>query len=397
MNRWLLLATIMACLGAAACGESSQATKTASPAPSSSAIQIAQGDDIVVGVSAALSGDQAVLGQDLADAVDLAIEEYGQTIAGHSVSSVRADDGCDDAEMASSAAERLASSAGLVGVIGPMCTTGAQAANDLYEDAGVVHITPSATRDSLSAQGEHLFFRTVWRDERQAEVQAAYAIEELDSDSAVVIDDGDPYGKTLADAFVPAFESGGGTVIARERIERGVTSFDTFARQVLTGDPDLVVFQGLDPEGALLLRDLREAGYDGDFIGPDSLFNARDFVGTGGEATEAAVLTAGPVADQAFVDRFQARFGRVPATSFVLQAYDATRALLEAVAEIAGEEAGSLSLDPSALAAALRERSATGLTGTVAFDENGDRAGTSPREAGLAIYRVTNGAFEQVE
>ena len=156
----------------------------------------------------------------------------------------------------------------------------------------------------------------------------------------MVIDDGDPYGKTLADAFIPAFEEAGGTVLAHERVARGTADFDTFARQVITGDPDIVVFEGLDPEGALLLRDLREAGFEGDFVGPDSLFNARDFIGTGGTATEGAVLTAGPVPDQAFTDRFNARFGRIPSTSFVLQAYDSTRALLEAVEEAAEEDSG---------------------------------------------------------
>jgi branched-chain amino acid transport system substrate-binding protein len=229
-------------------------------------------------------------------------------------------------------------------------------------------------------------------------VQAAYAREDLGADSAVVIDDGDPYGKTLADAFIPAFEAAGGTVLAHERVSRGTADFDTFARQVITGDPDLVVFEGLDPEGALLLRDLREAGFEGDFVGPDSLFNARDFIGTGGAATEGAVLTAGPVPDLAFTDRFNARFGRIPSTSFVLQAYDATRVLLEAIEEAAEEDSGgALTIDRHALAEALRSQSHSGLTGTIQFDERGDRSGMAPREAGISIYRVNNAAFEQVE
>lgn len=392
-------AAIIAALLLASCGGSSKgstATPTAPPPPGP--IEIENDENIIIGVSAALAGGQATLGQDLADAVDLAIEDFGRPIAGRTVKSARADDGCNDAEMASDAAERLISSATTAGVIGPMCTTGAHAANDAYEDAAIVHITPSATRDSLSEQGEQYFFRTTWHDDRQAQVQAAYARDELDADSAVVIDDGDPYGKTLADAFIPEFEEGGGTVLSRERIERGTADFDTFARQVITGDPDLVVFEGLDPEGALLLRDLREAGFEGDFVGPDSLFNARDFIGTGGAATEGAVLTAGPVPDQAFNDRFNARFGRVPSTSFVLQAYDATRMLLEAIEEVAVEDSSSaLRIDRAALASAVRAASHSGLTGTITFNERGDREGMAPREAGLSIYRVSNQTFEQVE
>ena len=384
-----------------ACGGDSDGAPTPEPALELEPLTIGTTDDIIIGVSAALSGSQAAIGQDLADAVDMAIEEFGGSVAGHAVRSARADDGCNDAEMAADAAERLVDTVGLVGVVGPMCTTGAQAANDIYETAGVVHITPSATRDSLSAgdgsSAPGFFFRTVWRDERQAHVQSAYAAGDLDASSAVVIDDGDPYGKTLADAFIPAFEEAGGTVLSRERIERGTTNFDTIARQILTGDPDLIVFQGLDPEGALLLRDLREAGFRGDFMGPDSLFNAQDFIATSGQAAEGAILTAGPVADSAFLDRFNARFGRIPATAFVLQAYDATRAILDTVQAQTEGASGDLQLDRAQFAATLRQRSEVGLTGPITVDGRGDRAGTSPREAGLAIYRVTNSAFEQVE
>jgi branched-chain amino acid transport system substrate-binding protein len=353
--------------------------------------------NIVVGVSAALTGLQAQLGQDLADAVDLAIEEFGRPIAGHAVRSVRADDGCNDSEMATEAATRLVANEGLAGIVGPMCTTGAQAANDVYEAAGVIHVTASATRESLSEQGEQFFFRSAWRDDVQAHVQAAYALDELDEGTAVVIEDGDPYGKALAEAFVQAYESGGGDVLSRERIKRGDTDFSALARQIVSAAPGVVVFEGLDPEAALFLRDLNEEGFEGTFMGPDSLLNTRDFIVAGGAATEGAIISAGIVPDTAFIERFQARFGRIPSTSFVLQAYDATRALLVALDGHTAGSSGELSIERDELASALRARTLTGMTGTIRFDEVGDRSGDSPREAGLAIYRVTNGAFEQVE
>jgi ABC-type branched-subunit amino acid transport system substrate-binding protein len=104
------------------------------------------------------------------------------------------------------------------------------------------------------------------------------------------------------------------------------------------------------------------------------------------------------VPDLAFTDRFNARFGRIPSTSFVLQAYDATRVLLEAIEEAAEEDSGgALTIDRHALAEALRSQSHSGLTGTIQFDERGDRSGMAPREAGISIYRVNNAAFEQVE
>jgi branched-chain amino acid transport system substrate-binding protein len=380
----------------AACDGSSSSAPTPTVPAGPQNIVLEAGDPIIIGVSAALSGDQASIGQDLADAVDLAIEDFGREILGHSVKSQRVDDGCSDPEMAQDAAEELVA-AHAVTVVGPMCTTGAQAANDVYGAAGVIHITPSATREGLSEVGDRFFFRTVWRDDAQAAVQARYIRAELRAETAVVVDDGEPYGRTLADALVVSIEAAGARVISRERLARGEVDFGTLARQIIAADSDVVVYEGLDPEGALLLAALRQEGYIGDYVGPDSLLNTKDFILTAGDAAEGAILTAGPVADQTFNDRFQARFGRLPSTSFVLQAYDAARVALTAIEAIAEDQGGDVLITREALAEALRADGFAGLTGTIRFDDGGDRSGETARDLGLAIYRVSGGAFEQVE
>ncbi len=395
----LALAALFPVLLLAACDgdDTAPVEPTAQPAPLDP-IAIASGGRILIGVSVALSGDQAVVGQDLANAVDLAVRDFGRPISGHEIAVQPVDDGCNDAEKAVAAAGSLASTAGVVAVIGPMCTTGAQAANDAYEAAGIIHITPSATRNDLSAQGERLFFRTAWRDDAQAKTQAIYARDALLADDVTVIDDGEPYGRTLADRFVVEFEAAGGRIASRERITRGTTEFAALARQIASQEPGAVVFEGFDPEGALLLRALRAEEFAGAFVGPDSLLNLRDFTTAAGDAAEGASITGGPMPDSSFTERFTAAYGHAPATSFVLQAYDAARLLLTSIESVAqeGEDSG-LVIDPMGLAGALRAQSFAGLTGTLRFNEQGDRADDTPREAGLAIYRVSGGAFEIVE
>jgi branched-chain amino acid transport system substrate-binding protein len=196
---------------------------------------------------------------------------------------------------------------------------------------------------------------------------------------------------------VSAFEEREGRVLSRERLQRGATEFAALSRQVIAAAADAVVYEGLDPEGALLLRDLRGEGFEGLFVGPDSLLNEEDFIGTSGSAAEDAVLTAGPVADSDFNERYEARFGRAPGTSFVLQAYDAARLTLTAIETVAVAEDGGVVIDRDSLADVLRGSAFAGLTGTIRFGESGDRTGESARELGLAIFRVSDGLFEQVE
>ncbi len=395
--------TITACVAVAfatACGGSNGGSNGGTPTTTAvpfEDIVVPAGVPIEIGVSAALSGNQMNLGLDITDAADLAATELGP-VRGRSVRIVRMDDRCTDAEEAVAVARDLIARTALVGVIGPMCTTGAQAANSAYEAAGVVHISPSATRVDLSDQGERFFFRTTWRDDLQAATQAAYAYDDASAQSAIVIDDGDPYGKGLADAFQEQFEALGGRVLTRERIERGETEFSGLVRQMVSAEPDLVVYEGLNPEGALIVKALREAEYRGVFLGPDGLLSVRDFLQTAGAAAEGTVLTGGPTPDEAFALRFGTAFGRLPGTPFVLQSHDAVGALLSALNAAATEGAdGALVIDRERLADALRTQTYNGLTGAITFDERGDRVGDSAAELGLTIYRVEAGSFVPIE
>jgi branched-chain amino acid transport system substrate-binding protein len=391
---------VASCLVLAACdGQSaisSDPTPTGVPAPAAS-ITIAAGQPITIGISAALSGDQVNLGTDIADAADLAAADFGGSLKSHPIVIKRLDDGCTDAEKAVAVADELIADATLVGVIGPMCTTGSQAASDEYENAGIVHISPSATRVDLSEKGERYFFRTSWRDDVQARLQASHATGALQARSAIVIDDGDPYGKGLADAFASRFTESGGQVLVRERIARGDVDFVPLAREIVAAAPDIVVFEGLNPEGALIVKALRDGQFTGAFMAPDGVLNTRDFLQAAGAATEGAIVTGGPTPDDAFTARFNERFQRMPSTPFVLQSHDAVTMLLRAIDSVAQSSNGGLTIDRTALLSELRQMQFDGLTGHITFDERGDRRGERAPDVGLRIYRVREGRFEPIE
>ncbi|MBF6599779.1 MAG: branched-chain amino acid ABC transporter substrate-binding protein [Dehalococcoidia bacterium] len=383
-----------------ACGKAAGRTAvpalTSAPTPTAE-IVIPPNAPLTVGVSVALSGDQQGIGRDIADAAELAVNDRGATVKGHKIVVSRKDDGCTEAQKAASAARALIADASVAGVIGPMCTTGAQAADPLYEAARVVHVSASATRVELSQQGERYFFRTAWRDDLQAAVQASYLRKTANAATAIVIDDGEPYGKGLADAFAPRFAALGGSVVSRERIERGTTDFSAFVKGVLSANPNAVVFEGLNPEAALLVKELRNQQYSGVFMAPDGVFSVRDYLQPAGPAAEGSIISGGPQPSLAFVARFQAAYQRPPDTAFVLQAYDAASALIGALdAAATAAPDGSLRINRERLAQAMRGQKLLGLTGAISFDAQGDRVGETPAQAGLVLYRVTDGRFAAV-
>jgi branched-chain amino acid transport system substrate-binding protein len=392
------LAALVAVAALAACGGGATGTPTPAPTPIDTPepqIVIAAGQPVTIGVSAALTGEQSALGNDIADAAELAVIDAGRTFKGHALQVSRKDDGCADAEKAAGVAHAFVKDRILAGVIGPMCTTGAQAANGIYAQGQVVHISPSATRIDLASPGDHFFFRTAWRDDFQSRVQAAYAVNGLRATTAIVVDDAQPYGKALGDAFVEAFEGLGGYVSSRERVDRGQADFGALARQVKSVAPDVLVFEGLNPEGVLLAKALHDAGYAGAFMAPDGVLSQRDFVVAGGPAAEGALITGGANPDEAFVTRFRDNFKRAPGTTFVLQAHDAVSVLLAALSTAATQQAdGSLVIDRAKLADTLRAQTFAGLTGPIRFGDDGDRTGDRPSALGLTIYRVTDGQFQ---
>jgi len=131
-------------------------------------IVIPADEPIVIGVSAALTGPTAGLGTESRDATILGVERWkatnGDQIAGHDIEVRTEDDGCFEADITEQAAERLLRIKGLVGVIGPMCSAGAEAAIPTYAEAGIVAISGSATSTSLTVDQPEgrFFFRTAY-------------------------------------------------------------------------------------------------------------------------------------------------------------------------------------------------------------------------------------------
>ena len=355
-------------------------------------IVIRAGEPIVIGVSAALSGDDAELGISARDAAVVGVERWkaanGEQIGGHDIEIHAEDDGCSDVGITVVAAGHLLRGEGghrqlpgLVGVIGPMCSAGALAVMQEYASAGIVMISGSATRTDLTlTQPEpKFFFRTTYTNAGEGALQARYIFARLsDVMTAYVIDDSEAYGQDLADAAQAELEDSGRTV-TRESIERGTVDFSALADRIAAENPDIVIFEGFNPEAALFYRQLRDAGYSGPFMSDDGAASVSQFIEPVGDQAE-GVLFAGclkELPEDFLADYTDIIGGEAPTVPFVAQYADAATILLDAVAEVAVEqEDGSLEIDPLELRDAVSApKLLAGISGAIAFDQNGDRVG----------------------
>ncbi|HZB42289.1 MAG TPA: branched-chain amino acid ABC transporter substrate-binding protein [Ilumatobacter sp.] len=342
---------------------------------------IGEGAPVVVAVSAPITGPDARTGTEDRDAVIAAVarwkEDNGATIKGHEIEVLAEDDGCTEADIAAEAARRLASQPTVVGVVGPNCSAGAPASLQIYADAGITSISGSATQSDLTTNQPPggFFFRTAYRNDLVGSLIGLFVSLDLDARTAYLIDDNESYGQDLADRAQPIMERNEVTV-TRVGIERGTVDFRAVAQQIVGDDPDVVGFMGFNPEAALLYRQLRDAGFDGVFGAGDAAATP-EFIEGAGDASE-GVLFAGcqlPLPD-AFVTELEAIHEHQPGTSaFTAQQADATTILLNAIVDVAEEQAdGSLVIEPTELRDSVRTLGLqNGLSGSFTFDANGDR------------------------
>ena len=162
-------------------------------------IVIPAGQPIVIGVSTVLTGPISERGEEYRDAVISGVEAWkqanGDEIAGHEIVVRAEDDGCTAPGAAAVAAERFARTEGLVGVIGPQCSGGSQAAIPILAEAGIVAISGSATRTDLTTEQapDGFFFRTAFRNDLEGIFIAQFLLSQLEADTVYFIDSSEPF------------------------------------------------------------------------------------------------------------------------------------------------------------------------------------------------------------
>ena len=130
---------------------------------------------IKIGLQGPMTGDYAYEGQGFEKAVGMLVEQVNAAggIDGREVELLVEDDAGDPTQ-AALVAQRLVD-AKVVAVIGAYNSTATEPASEIYNDAGILHITPSSTATGLTEKGFERLFRVCFLDDRQVLVDAKFA------------------------------------------------------------------------------------------------------------------------------------------------------------------------------------------------------------------------------
>jgi branched-chain amino acid transport system substrate-binding protein len=345
---------------------------------------------VKIGFAAPLTGDNAVYGQGMKRAAELAFKEANNSeevrAAGYEFV-LRAEDDQGDPKQAVNVANLLAGDTAIIGVIGHFNSGCTIPASPVYEDAGMAMVTVSSN-PQITAQGFAVVNRIVARDDAQGAFAARLVFEDFGYTRVAIVDDSTPYGQGLADEFVKTFESLDGDILAREAIQTREVDFSALVTRLKSLNPEAIYYAGAHTEGGLISKQMSEAGLDVPLIGGDIIFSDEFITIAGATNAEGDVATmlGLPLDQQArgqdFKAAYEAEYGANP-EAYDSYAYDAAAIFVQAVLEAGPERAGVVE--------AVRGIVYDGVTGTTQFDENGDTLNQA-----ISAYRVTGGAWEQI-
>ena len=223
----------------------------------------------------------------------------------------------------------------VAGVVGHFNSGASIPASKIYSDAGIPQISPSSTNPKYTEQSFKTTFRVVAHDGQQGPTLARFAAKTLQAKSVAVIDDSTAYGQGLADNFEATAKSLGIKVVAREQTTDKDTDFKAILTKIKGKKPDLIMFGGIDPQAAPMIKQMKDLGIKARFIGGDGM-QTPNFIKLAGDASDGAMASIpGLPKDQmpggkTFLDKYKAKFNQ-EVELYAPMGYDAVMVLIDAM------------------------------------------------------------------
>jgi len=337
------------------------------------------GGTIKIASQSPLSGGQSVLGVDIKNGAELALEQLGGPLRdmGFTLQLAPYDDQANpDTGVAN--AKQIVADPDVLCFVGHLNSGVAIPSSEEYHSAGLAMVSPANTNVNITDRGYAEVNRIVGRDDVQGFVDGEFAYGQGWT-TAYVVHDKTAYGQGVAEFFQQRFESEGGSVVDFQGTEEKA-NFDALITPILAASPDVVFFGGIYDQAGVFFKQAREKGYVGAFLGPDGMDSSTlvELAGPalldgGGMYYTAVAGPAEKYPDTAkFIADFEAKYGAKP-QPFSAQGYDSMGICLTAIKNAIDANGGSLPTRAQVAEAVRNIKDYKGITnGAINFNSKGD-------------------------
>jgi branched-chain amino acid transport system substrate-binding protein len=293
----------------------------------------------ILGIALPRTSSLALIGQEQLAGIKIAEQFYQQSgIKGKPIQFAYQDTGGDEAG-AINAFQTLISQQRVVGLVGPTTSQQTFSAAPMANRAGVPVISPSAIAAGIPQIGEY-----VSRVAAGAVVIAPTAVKaalklypEIKRVAVFYAQDQDAL-VSESGFFQQAAKEQGLNLVSVQKFQTTDTDFQALATNAINLKPDLVIISGLVGDGANLVKQLRQLGYQGVIIGGNGLNTANIFpvcqkFCDGILIAQAYSPEQSSEMNRHFRQAFRQEFQKDP-PQFSAQAFTAVQVLVEALAAL---------------------------------------------------------------
>ncbi|GET37020.1 ABC transporter substrate-binding protein [Microseira wollei] len=272
-------------------------------------------------------------------------------------------------EIAQKVAQELVQDRALLGVVGHNASNASLAAAPIYQQAGLVMVSPTSFANNLSGIGQFIF-RTVPTSKVMAEALADYTLKTArQTKIAFCYDSQAPDNVSFKDEFLAAFISKGGQLIPTV-CDLSTPNFNPTAavnEAINSGADGLFVASHIDRVEAAISLAKANQNRLALFSSP-TLYNIKTLQ-TGQQAVKGLILVAPwhPQANPSFAETIAQRW-RGKVSWRTATAYDATQAIIAGLQQGTGRDRLQQALHSPGF-------TVSGATGAVRFASTGDRIG----------------------
>jgi branched-chain amino acid transport system substrate-binding protein len=323
---------------------------------------------IKMGVAGPITGGSAAFGAQLKNGAEQAVEDINAAggILGQKITIIVGDDRADPKEGVSVANKFVGD--GVKFVIGHFNSGVTMPASEVYQENGILEITPAATNPRVTERNMWNIFRTCGRDDQQGAVAGAYILKSFKGKRIAVVHDKTTYGQGLADVTKAAINKGGLKEVLYEGVNVGEKDYSALVSKIKASRADLVYWGGLHDTGGLILRQMRDQGVKAPLMGGDGITDD-EFAAIAGPGAEGTLMTYGP--DPRKRPEAKEAVAKFRAKNFEPQAYTLYSYAAVQIIKQAAEAAKTL--DPKKVAEQMKSgMKFKTVIGDISYDKKGD-------------------------
>lgn len=343
--------------------------------------------EIVIATAGPLTGQYASFGEQMKAGAEMAVADINAAggVLGQQLRLELGDDACDPKQAVAVANQMV--NKGVVFMAGHFCSGSSIPASAVYDEEGIVQISPASTNPKLTDEGGPGTYRVCGRDDQQGIVAGNYIADNFPGGRVALLHDKTAYGKGLADETRKQLHARGVEEAMYEAYTAGEKDYAALVSKMKADNIDIIYIGGYHTEAGLILRQARDRGLEAQLISGDALVT-QEYWQITGDVGEGTLMTFSPDPrknpDAApIVKRF--RDAGIEPEGYVLYTYGAVQAWAQAA-----EKAGTTDFD--GVVEALNSSQFSTVLGDIGFDDKGDV--TAP---GYVFYVWSGGSYDYVQ